>query len=62
MDENETLSSTIPTLEQMPRQSLGASVSQDVVVQIEEAPVPIWHGNVLSKKKQILQKRNSFFR
>ncbi len=61
MDENETLSSTIPTLEQMPRQGLAASVSQDVVVQREEAPVPIWHGNVLSKKKQILQKRDQLF-
>ncbi len=60
MEENETLTGTIPTSEQMPRQNVTTSVLQDVV-QIEEVPISIGSGNVLSKKKQILQKGKQYF-
>ncbi|MDY2509624.1 MAG: hypothetical protein SOW15_02345 [Ruminococcus callidus] len=61
MEENNTLTSMDPIVEPIPESDETDSVIQEVAVEVEEAPVPIWSGNVPSKKKQILQKINQFF-
>ncbi|MGN1224534.1 MAG: hypothetical protein ACI4TG_05450, partial [Ruminococcus sp.] len=61
MEENNTLTSTAPIVEPIPESDETDSVIQEVAVEVEEAPVPIWSGNVPSKKKQILKKINQLF-
>ena len=50
MEENNTLTSTAPIVEPIPESDETDSVIQEVAVEVEEAPVPIWSGNVPSKK------------
>lgn len=61
MEQNNVFKNTVPMEKPITEPNEIDSVIREVTVEVEEAPVSIWSGNVLSKKKQNLKKINQLF-